>query len=294
MSNANHRCNDRQGFSLIEILVAVTLLSVITIGLLAMFYQTQKAFKLGTSQVDVLEGGRAILRMVAMDLQEMYPSRINHVANLATAPVAPRISMTLPNNRRLTNVLQDVAFLTRRGNDWFATSYRVDQTNGAGALYRSVISVNIGRLLTNANATPITQWQAVSNLWLAATQRAIPSIANATNLPFDRVADGVVHFRVHAYDGKGLRIVETNYPLYARQWNEVYNFTNWVPEYVELELGILDPKGMKQYQAREGSTPAAHQAQQEYLTKQGYRTHYFHERVQIRSRREEFDLFAGQ
>ena len=105
-----------RGFSLIEILVAVTLLSVITVGLLAMFYHTQRAFRLGTSQVDILEGGRATLRMVALDLQEMYPSRNDEVTNLYAVPSsALRIDMPLPNNAVMENLLQDVAFLTRLG-----------------------------------------------------------------------------------------------------------------------------------------------------------------------------------
>jgi len=290
-SDAQFKRDARRAFSLIEILVAVTLLTVITVGLLAMFYHTQRAFRIGTSQVDVLEGGRATLRMVALDLQEMYPSRIDQIVNLQAEPSIPglQIDMPLPNNAVMENLIQDVAFLTRRGNEWTATSYRVHHANGAGTLYRAVITTNIGGFLTNGTATPaIIQRAAVTNLMFVATQPANPSITNAVNLPFDRIADGVVHFRVHAYDNKGIRLVDTN-SVYARNWNERYYFTNWVPEYVELELGILDPKGMKQFQAKEDVPVAARQ----YLERQGYRTHFFHQRVQIRSRREEFDLFAG-
>src|SRR4051812_38323136 len=49
----------RRGFSLIEILVVVALLSVIILGLVAMFHQTQKALLSTTTQVDFLEAGRA-------------------------------------------------------------------------------------------------------------------------------------------------------------------------------------------------------------------------------------------
>ena len=283
-----------RAFSLIEIMVAVTLLTVITVGLLAMFYQTQRAFRLGTSQVDVLEGGRATLRMVALDLQEMYPSRDNNVTNFYAVPSGPlRIDMPLPDNAVMENLLQDVTFLTRRGNEWTATSYRVHHANGAGTLYRAVVSTNIATMLTNATFRPIDQRLTVANLVSNAMQRFTPpnSITNppaAAGITFDRIADGVVHFRVHAYDNKGIRLVQTN-SVYAHIGNEIYSFTNWVPEYVELELGILDPKAMKQFQAREYDSTKA----QDYLKTQGYRTHFFHQRVQIRSRREEFDLFAG-
>jgi len=292
-SDAQFRRDDRQAFSLIEIMVAVTLLTVITVGLLAMFYHTQRAFRLGTSQVDVLEGGRATLRMVALDLQEMYPSRSDTVTNFHAVPSgALRIDMLLPNDVVMENLLQDVTFLTRRGNEWTATSYRVHHANGAGTLYRAVVSTNLAAMVIDPRVTPISQRLTVANLMSNAMQSFTPPYS-ITNTPpggiiFDRIADGVVHFRVHAYDNKGLRLVQTN-SVYAHDWNEIYSFTNWVPEYVELELGILDPKAMKQFQAREDVPLKA----QDYLTKQGYRTHVFHQRVQIRSRREEFDLFAG-
>jgi hypothetical protein len=227
--------------------------------------------------------------MVALDLQEMYPSRMDRVVNFrAVTNSTVRIDMPLPGNAVMENLLQDVAFLTRRGNEWSVILYRVHHANGAGALYRAVVSTNIAGFVTNATATPATQWVAISNLLSIAAQSANPTITNAVNIPFDRIADGVVHFRVHAYDKKGIRLVETN-SVYARQWNEIYTFTNWVPEYVELELGMLDPKALKQFRAREDNSARA----QEYLAKQGYRTHLFHERVEIRSRREEFDLFTG-
>src|SRR5260370_29875183 len=48
-----------RAFSLVEILVTMALLSVIVLGLLAMFHQTQRAFTQSLMQVDVLEAGRA-------------------------------------------------------------------------------------------------------------------------------------------------------------------------------------------------------------------------------------------
>jgi type II secretory pathway component PulJ len=67
----------RRAFSLIEILVVVTLLSVIIIGLVAMFSTTQKALLSSTTQVDLLETGRATMDMVGRDLEQMTPSYTN-------------------------------------------------------------------------------------------------------------------------------------------------------------------------------------------------------------------------
>ncbi|HPC60329.1 MAG TPA: prepilin-type N-terminal cleavage/methylation domain-containing protein, partial [Verrucomicrobiota bacterium] len=54
----------RSAFSLVEILVTVALLSFIVLGLLAMFHQTQRAFRSSITQTDVLEAGRALTEII--------------------------------------------------------------------------------------------------------------------------------------------------------------------------------------------------------------------------------------
>ena len=52
-------------------MVAVTLLSVIVLGLLAMFDQTQKAFRTSMTQTDVLQAGRALQEMLTRELTQI-------------------------------------------------------------------------------------------------------------------------------------------------------------------------------------------------------------------------------
>ncbi|MCS1409875.1 MAG: hypothetical protein M2R45_03061 [Verrucomicrobia subdivision 3 bacterium] len=59
-----------QAFSLIELLVAVSLMSVIVLGLYAMFNETQKALRANVSQVDVLEAGRAAIDILVQDIEQ--------------------------------------------------------------------------------------------------------------------------------------------------------------------------------------------------------------------------------
>ena len=63
----------QRGFSLVEILMTVALLSVIILGLVAMFDQTRRAFTSSMTQVDVLEGGRAATALIASDLEQLTP-----------------------------------------------------------------------------------------------------------------------------------------------------------------------------------------------------------------------------
>jgi prepilin-type N-terminal cleavage/methylation domain-containing protein len=277
----------RRGFSLIEIMVAVTLLAVITVGLLAMFYHTQRAFRLGAGQVDTLEAGRTTMQLLSHDLQEMYPSHIPEVLNFQTGPSgnAARLDMVLPGTGGLerTNLLQDISFLARRGDEWIGVTYRVAHINrGAGTLYRAVISTNPAvQDVRFAGRRP--EWEVVSNLFNTIIT-GTPDAAKGNELVetdnrFHRVADGVVHLRVRgAYDEVGR--------VFAEPASGVYVFTNGVPAYIDVELAILDPKAVAQFQARPNDTAA-----RDYVSGQAHRLHLFTQRIHIRAHRSQFDLF---
>lgn len=293
MRNARHNLNNylRSGFSLIEIMVAVTLLAVITVGLLSMFYHTQKAFRLGAGQVDTLEAGRATIQLLSQELQEVYPSHINTVGNFAAIPSTPtRLVMTLPGGGFRTNTLQDVSFLTRQGDEWVGITYRVHHNNrGAGSLYKAFVTNN-----PNA-ALPQLQTAVVENLYTNASG-IVPDITNHIAPVFHRVADGVVHLRVRPYDDRGLLLGTGAYTFtngvssYTYETNTLadwYAFTNGVPAFVDLELAILDPKGVSQFGTRLAPADAW-----TYLEGQAHRVQLFTKRIPVRAHRSEFDLFV--
>src|SRR4029077_21063962 len=76
----------RLAFSLIEIMVTIALLSFIVLGLLAMFNQTQKAFRSSMTQVDVLESGRAVTDMIARDVEQMVPGQLAYFTDNNNQP----------------------------------------------------------------------------------------------------------------------------------------------------------------------------------------------------------------
>ena len=105
-----------RGFSLIEILVAVALLVVIMLGLLAMFYQTQRAFRQGLTQVDVLENGRTAMQLIIRELQGLSPSRVAGTTNLLAENISngsTTRTQSLPAGETRANILHDIIFLTR-------------------------------------------------------------------------------------------------------------------------------------------------------------------------------------
>src|ERR1051325_2127221 len=122
----------RAAFSLIEILVVVALLSIIILGLLAMFSQTQKAFRAGLTQTDVLASGRLASDMVGRELEQItpaYQSGTNFYAQIpfdSSAPYTNPFVQPLPGtpNAR-TNFLHDLFFVSKRNQDWVGIGYFV-------------------------------------------------------------------------------------------------------------------------------------------------------------------------
>src|SRR4051794_33142518 len=85
-------------FSLVEVMVAVGLLAFIIVGLLAMFYQTQRAFRSSATQTDVLEAGRAAMQIIRQDLQDMHAAGHPFVTNflIVQARASSPLSFPLP------------------------------------------------------------------------------------------------------------------------------------------------------------------------------------------------------
>lgn len=232
-------------FSLVEVMVAVTLMSVIVLGLLAMFSQTQRAFRAGMTQVDIMEAGRAACEMIAREMEQTAPTRQTNSVNFYAAWNNYLLRQQLPGPDLLgqtqwrTSVLQDVFFTTRENQTWSGIGYRVASPDYVGTLYRY-----------ENNCSAIDAYR-LKDLG--------PTVFSARS---NRVVDGVVHFRVLAYDRLGRLLNPDSYlangaaPPAVVATNSIwlnYNntsplsyeyqfFSNAVPAYVEVELGILENK----------------------------------------------------
>ena len=263
---------DRAAFSLIEIMVAVGLLAVIIVGLLAMFYQTQRAFRSGLAQVDVLEGGRAAMEMAIRDLQDVSASSETVITNLEArvpAGYAPLV-LDLPGGDTNNATLQDLWFIRHFNDDWVGESYQISNAvAGVGTLYR--LSVKTNRLGVSALADLLRTNSPVSN----------PN--------FMRVADGIAHFRVLPFDSKGLLIVSNAPGINAipERSPTYYSFySNSLPPYLDVELAVLEPKSVEQLRARANNPVAATQ----YLKQQAGRIHFFKQRVALRNAPQYFSI----
>ncbi len=265
LRDAPQRC---AAFSVVEMLVAVAIMTLIVFGLYKMFDQTQRALRSNITQTDVLESGRAAMELVSRELEQMAPSGIrygtNFVATLAALPDEPLVQSLMGGNEVRTNVVQDVFFLSRLGHEVTGTGYRVlFASNGVGTLSRFSITRHVG-LVTS------------SNLPLAFL-RAFP-----TN--FQKIASGVVHFRVSAYDQSGVRITSVNRPdqiiavpeFRARSESRLYFMDKQMPAYLELELGYLEPPVADQAKSFPDRAVA-----RRFLEKQAGKVHLFRQRIPV-------------
>lgn len=262
----------RRAFSLIEVMIATSLLAVIVIGLLMMFGQTQRAFRAGINQVDVMESGRAALEMIAREVEQAAATGMGGSYNFIAQQSGSVIVQALTGGGDRTNIVEDLLFTTREGQNWQGVGYAVLSTNYIGTLYRYE---------TNASALDPNRVGALT--------------ANTFSARPNRVIDGVVHLRYLAYDNEGRLITPVrpyvydgganmNLAVQAYDRNSLadltyeYAFTsNALPAHVEIELGILEAK----YVERARNLPPA--AQLNYLKNQAGHVQIFRQRVPLRN-----------
>lgn len=295
----------RAAFSLIEILVVVALMSVIILGLTAMFSQVQKTFRAGLTQTDVLAAGRLASDMLSRELEQITPAyqirtdldspgfspnfyaQIPYDANI----YASMFAQPLPGNTiQRTNLIHDLFFLSKQNQYWVAIGYFV-RVNDAqtGALSLSPLGIgNLYRFETNVHV--LSTSRTVTNLFKEF------SLARFNESRAAKVAEGVVNFKVRTFNTNGawivtnlnLNILGTNTPTRYPADKvggevELYAFqSNAVPGSVELELGILEDKTWQKFKTLPSFGPRP-TAQERYLLNQVGRVHLFRQRVDVRN-----------
>jgi hypothetical protein len=227
--------------------------------------------------------------MISRELEELSACGLKGRPNLQAVRTDPPLVQTEMDTMTplRTNVLQEVFFMTRFTNKWIGLGYRVAAVDGVGTLYRFATAVNDRQLAANDLVARFR-----------AAQFNPKTGVVSTNL--HRVSDGIVHFRLLAYDQSG-RKLDANEPLgfnnfprlvlqsgqnpptnsaATRQPNQTDFFftSNALPAYVELEIGVLERTTFEQYLAVRG-TPLA----PKFLRERANKVHLFRERIPIRT-----------
>ncbi len=310
-------CRRLPAFTVIELLVAVSILTVIVFILFKLFDQTQRAMRANMSQTDVMEGARAVTDMLGRELEQSgamwseWPGLAR--TNFFCSPVRGPFVLNLPGAGLFdTHYLDAVYFLTpfelgdrQQSHRWMATMYRVlareridpddpysaTRTNlapeGVGWLAKMSLTVDhgMGTVIDPLDPTP-------QGLGMLST--------DATNLyRFQKVVDGVVHFRVRPLNTYGqplyqrFNTVRPTDPILDYSTNQVHQLLTGLvagshpeiayafvgsalPAFVELEIGFLEPQAADKWAAL--PTP---ESRRRFLTNQAARVHYFTQRIPI-------------
>jgi hypothetical protein len=257
-------------FSLIEIMVSMTLLAVIVVGLLVVFNHTSRALRAVNNTTDVAEGARATVNFVTKDFGAMAAASLDTTPNLTAYSYSPPIILPMPGGGSQTNVLHDVFFLTHENDRWSAVGYFLDRNprTGIGTLYRFYSETNW--------PTPDTNW--------------VINFQNATIYSNEvrRIADGVVQFELSTYDAKGRvylpgTVINTNTGILRVDDNGAIFTKQFLPAHVQLEIGIMEPETVRKYNALAAAASGAGDA---YLQGQVGKIHLFRQRIAIRNHSE--------
>ncbi len=223
-------------FSLIEMMITVALLGVIIVGLVGMFVETQRAFRGGMAQSDVLEAGRATTDLMTRELEETSAANLAGPFNFyaINAPAAVQAISVDPAAPSRTNALGEVFFLTQKNLSWTGNGFIVAPVaNGVGTLYS---------YQTAATNNPAGLANDFISLAQNVVSQGLPA-ANTAGL-LHRVADGIIHLRVLAYSMNGYLISQSTNGIVVTADPTVaggYSFTaNALPAYVDLEIGVLE------------------------------------------------------
>ena len=239
-SAASQRSRLAGGFSLIELTVAVGLLSVVILALYSMFHQTQKAFHNSLGQADTTEGVRSAIELIAADLAKAATPQINQAINMAILP-APSVSSYAGTNRLAlpgkngspANLfpLNEILYTYQdSSNGWHTAGYLIGPPDSLASdplsnpLYDGVVSLyrfddayltnetaNLGTgsraayganpLSLRGNHTNLAMTMGTRFTNLASQARFGAYRSLAARTP--RVLDGVVYFKVTALDAEG-------------------------------------------------------------------------------------------
>lgn len=275
-------------FTLVEIMVVMVLLSVIILGLMAMFNQTQRAFRAGMAQTDQLEGGRMFTDLLRRDLEQITPTfQTNGMNFYAQIPQYAPLQQTLPaSSMPRTNVLQNLFFMSRYNQTWNGIGYFVRTNSDFGVAGNMALVGTLYRFETNV---PVSQFDGNGI-------RPYIAFLNATNrFNISKILEGVVDFRVRCYDTQGFlltngsdSIESNNFVTISNSFNiapgevEFYGFSNnIVPAYVELEMGVLEPAVLKRYNSIPDAAPSI--TRSNFLASHAGNVQLFRQRIAIRN-----------
>lgn len=304
--------SDAKAFTVVEMMVAVTITTVITLALSAVFGQVQKAFRAGIQQVDVYEAGRATSDMTVKDLESMVALGSIDFTNFWTVPFQPGMYNSLGSlseGAGFQTIQQEFLVFQEYNNVIKAVGYRLipDRRNGAIDYSQAEDFIRVSRLYrfeapvsrTALERSPNLVWESIVNAFLRDPSAEIRDAETASvAYQFQEITDGVVHFRATPFHLSG-RVWDKNLEDYYYANRDVnlprdvevdstspragpafsYAFSgDALPSFVEFELGIMEPAIIDEWRS---IAEANMQGASEFIRDQAARVQIFRRRLTL-------------
>lgn len=271
-----HRCSgdrcSRSGFTLLEMLMAVTITTVITIALYAIFDQTQRAFRAGIAQVDVYESARATSEIFDQDIVRVTHNPLERQINRIELPPniqfnsypfniwlddrAPYTTLgNMMNQQGMLTAQQNLLMFTRLNDEVTLVGYyneplAVNWSNGQRPASIPLVS-RLYRFTQTYKISDLTE--PVLSLALEKFRRGPSGSLNDPSRPFQEVTTGVVHLRWNLFGSNGQWWQFTTDPLLLKSSSGRSPFVgmtaggNIIPASIEYELMVLEEEVLQQF-----------------------------------------------
>lgn len=301
--NLSTRSHRRRAFTLVEILTALAITTIIVIALVSMFNASTKALQVANRQTDIWEAARASFGILKREIGEVSAGgaarrmslfSANDPGAVYTLPV-PNLNDPVPLRRK------DIYLLTREGNQWIANVFllgRDRQSDPDAAVatlyhYRTTYPVVTTFDVTTQDidrdiADPLHPLPRA----VAALDKHLDDLANLrpTDGTVNAMAKGIVHLQLVAYAADGRAFTNTAALTPPPPDDHYIDLdTLWfrgdiLPASLDLEMFVLEPDRIEEFRAQAGPI-----ARQLYLEKHINSIQLFRTRIPIRR-----DLLARQ
>ena len=291
LSTFNPSQRRARAFTLVEILTAVAITTIIVFALVSMFNTSIKALQTANRQTDIWEAARSTFGILKNQIGEVTTGDSGDRVNLFAANQPPLIVGGFDFR------LQDIFLLSRENNQFNFTGFLVGKDLDSDAddvgvrtlyFYRTNYSA-INGVVPDIDQTLRVPPLAV-NKAVAALDQYLIDVANGitTNRAVSVLAKGIVHLRIVAYATDGRAFTNSNdlpnlappLPLPADHFidaDTVLFQGEMLPSSVDLEMFVLEPDRIAEYKSQGGAI-----ARKNYLDKHVNSVQLFRTRIPVR------------
>lgn len=265
-----------RAFTLIEILTAVAITTIIVFTLVSMFNTSARALREANRQTDVWEEARATFGILERGISEVAAGGITNRINIFAHNPPPLFPLPITNSDGVDIGeyvrLQDIYVLSRENNNWVVNVFMVgpqQPSDPANIPVRTLYRYQTNYPAVNPDNTtlpidyndPFDVKHAFSKAFAALDKYLSDKASGAqTDGSISAMAEGIIHLRLVAYapDGRAYTNNANLNPAPTEPLNhyidaDTIDFRgNDLPASVDLEMFVLAPDHIQEFRGQHG------------------------------------------